>query len=135
MSEQPTIADAEDNAPKLHQIHLLKSHIDALKAENLAQGEDLAAECIRYGKLAQLHRQQGEDMVDVLKQRDELKAENQELKTLLTQERHDHNLEVEAYQEQLMNVTQGGMAQLKAREIEIEALKSSSYRVDQQDGE
>jgi len=52
-----------------------------------------------------------------------LKAENQELKTLLAQERHDHNLEVEAYQEQLMNVTQGGMAQLKAREIEIEALK------------
>jgi len=57
---------------------------DELKAENLAQGEELAAECIRYGKLALLYRQQGEDMVDVLEQRDELKAEN----LALTEELH-----------------------------------------------
>ena len=146
MSDQPTKAEVEDNAPKLHQIHLLKSHIDALKAENLAQGEDLAAECIRYGKLALLYRQQGEDMVEVLKQRDELKAENlakcEELKGL----RWEYNdllrfvkLQGEISRDaiaamdlRLLRLGEEMAQQLKAENL---ALKSSSYRADKQDGE
>ena len=76
MSEQPTIVQRYDGDGMTEANEGAFVLYDAY----LAQGEELAAECIRYGKLAQLYRQQGEDMVDVLKQRDQLKAENLELK-------------------------------------------------------
>ena len=82
MSDQPTKAEVEDAITRIE--YYKDAYIEdcnVLHNAYLAQGEDLAAECIRYGKLAQLYRQQGEDMVDVLKQRDQLKAENLELKS------------------------------------------------------
>ena len=106
MSDQPTKAEVED----------LRAAIIPFGASGLYS--DRFACIVR---LCDAYLAQGEEV--------------ERLRALLAQERHDHNLEVAAYQEQLMNVTLGGMAQLKAREIEIEALKSSSYRADKQDGE
>ena len=90
MSDQPTKAEVEEMLTDLEAHELVGSPKDVYEfvvcvfKAYLAQGEELAAECIRYGKLAQLYRQQGEDMVDVLEQRDQLKAEN----LALTEELH-----------------------------------------------
>jgi len=87
MSDQPTKAEVEDLRAVIIPFGASGLYSDRFACivrlcdAYLAQGEDLAAECIRYGKLAQLYRQQGEDMVEVLKQRDELKAENLALKS------------------------------------------------------
>ena len=115
MSDQPTKATREhvEKMIKCSPFALDNGSIRldwvAVLNDYLAQGEELKG-----------YKEENFELINYVTK---LKAENQELKTLLAQERHDHNLEVEAYQEQLMNVTQGGMAQLKAREIEIEALK------------
>ena len=86
MSDQPTKAEVEQFMQHIKETFPGQPDLMGLRLglAYLAQSEELAAECIRYGKLAQLYRQQGEDMVDVLEQRDELKAEN----LALTEELH-----------------------------------------------
>ena len=114
MSDQPTIVQRYDGDGMTEANEGAFVLYDAY----LAQGEELAAECIRYGKLAQLCRQQGEDMVDVLEQRDQLKAENLALRS---------SMETEYIERQAKHIQELVQENL--------ALKSSTYRADKQDGE